>query len=104
MCAFSHERSKIPEGIVSRLSLGKAAIRFLFRCVDQVCKFDRVLDEEHRYVVPDKIPIAFWRVKLHCKSAHVARKIARPRIAGHCREANKDWCLLSHTIEDTCLG
>ena len=50
---------------------GKLAIRLLLEGVDHVRELDRVLDEEHRDVVPDQVPIAlpscrtWWRTRGH---------------------------------------
>ena len=38
-------------------------------------KLDRVLNEENRNVVADDVPVAFLRIELHGKAAHVARQI-----------------------------
>ncbi len=57
------------------LRLREAAIGRGLGGVDQVGKFDRVLDEEHRNIVADQIPIALLGVEFGRKAAHVARQI-----------------------------
>jgi len=39
--------------------LRKAAVGFHFYGMDEVGEFDGILDEEHRDVVADQIPVAF---------------------------------------------
>ena len=73
--AFGREADEIPERIMSRLRLRKVAVWLLFCGMDEVGKFDGVLDEEYRDIVADEIPVAFLRIKLDGEAAHVARKI-----------------------------
>jgi len=61
MRAFGHQRRKVPEGVVSGLSLGKPAIGLLLCSMNQVREFDRILNEENRNVVSDQIPINYLR-------------------------------------------
>ena len=44
--------------------LGKATVGFHFHGMDEVGKFDGILNEEDRDVVPNQIPVAFLGVKL----------------------------------------
>ena len=61
--------------------LGEAAIGLHLRGVDQVGKLDRVLNEEHRNVVADQVPVAVARVEFDRETAHVARRVDRSRAA-----------------------
>ena len=45
--------------------LRKGAVGFHLYGMDQVGEFDGVLNEEHRDIVADQIPVAFLRVELH---------------------------------------
>ena len=56
---------------------GKAAVGLRFHRVDDVGKLDGVLNEEHRDIVTDHVPVSFLRVELDGKSTHVARQVER---------------------------
>src|ERR1039457_1169444 len=96
MHGFRRERNEIPEGVVPGCRLRKSAVRFHFYGMDEVRKFNGILDEENRDVVADQIPIALLRVKLDGKSTHVARSIYRARAACDGRYTGKQGCLLTH--------
>src|SRR5271170_3766514 len=104
MGALRGKRDKIPECVVRGLRLWESPIRLLLRSMDQIRKFDRVLDEENRDVVSHQVPVAFLRIELDCKSAHVARHIGGTGISGHGRETHKYWSFFSHFTEHSCLG
>ena len=55
--------------------LRKATVGFHLNGMDQVRKFDGVLDKENRDIVADQIPVTFLGVKLDGKSAYVTRGI-----------------------------
>src|SRR5688500_13437487 len=57
--------------------------------MDQVRKLHRILNEEHRNVVTDKVPVALIGIKLDGKSAHVAREVERAALADDCRKADE---------------
>ena len=63
-----------------------ALVRLHLYRMDQIGKLDRVLDEEHRNVVADQIPVAFIGVELHRKTAHIAGSINRTSPACNRRE------------------
>ena len=56
---LGHQRREVPEGVMRRAGLRHREVRFRLRGVDQIRKLHRVLDEEHRDVVADEIPVAF---------------------------------------------
>src|ERR1035437_7791967 len=99
MHGFRCERNVIPEGVVGGCRLRKAAVGFHFYGVDQVGKFDGILDEENRDVVADQIPVAFLGVKLDGKPAYVTRGVHRTRAARDGRYTSKQGCLLSYLGE-----
>src|SRR3546814_11837157 len=68
---------KIPEIVVRGLRLWKVAIRFGLGRVDQIGEFDRILDEEHRDVVADQIPIALLSIEFDGETPHIACKVER---------------------------
>ena len=53
------------------LPLGYLVVRLGLHCVYKVWELDGVLDEEHRYVVPDNIPDTFLRVKLGGEATNI---------------------------------
>ena len=48
---------------MGRLRLRETAIGLLFGRMDQVGELDRILDEKHRNVVTDQIPVALRGVR-----------------------------------------
>src|SRR5450830_1134207 len=95
MHGFRRERNEIPECVVRARRLRKAAVGFHLDGMDEVGKFDGILDEENRDVVADQVPVAFLRVKLDGKPAYVTRRIDRARAAGDGRYACKYGRLLT---------
>ena len=68
--------------------------------MDDVRKLHRVLDEEHRDVVADEVPVAFVGVELDREAAHVARGIGRAALAGNGGEADEHRRALAGLGED----
>ena len=97
---FRAEADEIPEVVVRGLRLGEAAVGRGLRGVDQVGKLDRVLDEEHRDVIADQVPVALRRVELRGETAHVAGEIGRTLVAGHGGEAGEGGRLDADLVED----
>src|ERR1700760_1250789 len=60
----------------------------------KIGKLHGVLYEEHGNVVADEIPVAFIRIKLDRKAAHVAGGIGRATLTRDRREAHEDGCTL----------
>ena len=85
--ALGHQRHEIPERVVRRGRLRKAAVRLRLHRMDEVRKLDRVLDEEHRNVVADQVPVALVRVELDREAADIARRVLRSLRARDRREA-----------------
>ena len=100
--ALRREGDEIPEGVVRRLRLRKCAIRFRLHRMDDVGKLDRVLDEEDRDVVADKVPIPLLGVELDCESPHVARQVERSLAAGDGREAHEGLRALADPLKQVC--
>ena len=89
------QRDEVPEIVVRGLRLREAAVGLLLGGVDQVGELDRVLDEEHRDVVADEVPVALLGVELDREAAHVAGEIGRALVAGDGREAHEGVGLLA---------
>ncbi len=90
---FGRERGPVPEGVVRGLRLREAAVGLLLGGVDEVGELDGVLDEEHRDVVADEVPVPFGGVHLDGEAAHVAGRVGRAHVAGHGGEADEDRSL-----------
>src|SRR3546814_15157120 len=75
---------------MGRRRLGIAAIRLHLHAVDQVGKFDRVLDEENRNIVADQVPVAAVGIELDREAAHVTRGVDGPGAAGDGRKTYED--------------
>ena len=97
---FRGQRNEIPEGIVGRCRLRKAAIRLHLDGVDQVREFDRVLDEKDGDIVADQIPVPFLGIELDGEPAHIARRIDRTGSARHRRNTREQRRLLAHFSQD----
>ncbi len=82
------------------LRLRESAVGLLLGGMDQVGELDRVLDEEHRDVVSDEIPVAGVRVELDREAAHVARQVAGALVAGHRREPDERRGALAGALEE----
>ena len=74
---FGHQGREVPEVVMRGLRLREAPVGLLLGRVDQVGELDRVLDEEHRDVVADEIPVALARVELDREPAHVPCQVGR---------------------------
>lgn len=92
---LGHEGDEVPERVVRRGSLWKAPVRLHLHGMDQVGKLHGVLDEEHRNVVADQIPVALFGIELDGEAAHVPRGVHRACAAGHGGKAHEDRHLLA---------
>ena len=81
-------------------SAAQIGARIAFHGVVEVGEFERVAQEEHRRVVADHVPIAFFGVELNGKTANVALSVSRAALAGNGREAGKQIRFLADLRED----
>ena len=86
---FGHQRDEIPEGVVRARGLRHREVRLGLQRMHQIRKLHRVLDEEHRDVVADQIPVAFIGVELDREAAHVAHRVGRAALARDGGEAHE---------------
>ena len=86
------------------LRLWKPAVGFLLGGMDEVGKLDRVLDEKHRNVVSDNVPVALLCVELDREAAYIAREIGRSFIARQSRKADEGRRFFSGPLEESGLG
>ena len=83
---------------------GKPAVGRLLHRVDEVGELDGVLDEEHRDVVADEIPVALLGVELDGEAADVAGQVERALVAGDGREAHEHRGPLAGPLEQVGSG
>jgi len=102
--ALRSQGNEIPKVIVRRLRLRKASIRLLFDRVHHVGKLNGVLDEEHRNIVADDVPVAFLSVELYGESAHIPRQVKRAFVTCHGRETYERRGLFSAALKNVGLG
>ena len=101
---LGHQRDEVPEGVVRAGRLRKGAVGLHLHGVDQVGELHRVLDEEHRYVVADQVPVALLGVELDREAAHVARRVHAAGATGHGGKAREDGGLLADLRQDVGSG
>ena len=68
---FGLKSNKVPEIVMCALSLWNFIVRLRLHSMDDVGKFDGVLNEEHGYVVADDIPIPLSGIEFDGKSANI---------------------------------
>ena len=71
-------------------------MRFGLDRVNEIGKLHRVLDEEHRDVVADQVPVALLCIKLRREAAHVPHRVCTAALAGDRREADEHRRALAH--------
>ena len=86
------------------LRLREFAIRLWLGGVNQIRKFDGILDKEHRDVIADQIPISFERIKFDRKSANVTRRIGGSLVARDGGKPDEYRCAHTHAVEYSGFG
>lgn len=98
------EVNEIPEIVVGRLSLGDLVMRFRLHGVDEVGELDCILNEEHRYVVADNIPVTLLGVEFDGETTDVTDGVSATARALDCRESNKDGSLSGGVSQNPSRG
>ena len=98
--ALGRQADEVPEIVVRGLRLRKGAVGFRLHRVNHVGEADCVLDEEHRDIVADDVPVAFLGIELDREAAHVARQVHRALAAGDGGETDEGGRLLAGALED----
>src|SRR6516164_6018256 len=75
MYAFGRECYEVPEIGVGCLCLRKTPVRRLFGCVDQIRKFNSVLDEENGNIIANNVPVAPLGIKLNGESSNITGEV-----------------------------
>src|SRR5204862_56044 len=102
--ALRIQRDEIPEIIVRGLRLREPAVGLLLGRMDDVGKFDRVLNKENGDVVSDEIPVALLGIELDRKPAHITRQIGRPLTACHSRKSHEGWGFFAGALKQIGAG
>ena len=89
MQRFGLQGDVVPEGVVSALPLRHGAVRFGLHGVDEVRKFQRVLDKEDRRIVAHEVENPLVGIELGGESADIAHRIGGAGAALYGREADK---------------
>ena len=101
---LGHQRNEVPESVVRARSLGHRMVRLRLQRMDEIGKLHRVLDEEHRDVVADQVPVALVGVELDGEAADVAHRVGRSALAGDGGEADEHRRPLADFRERCGLG
>ncbi|MNQ08762.1 hypothetical protein D3C85_215620 [compost metagenome] len=80
------------------------ALRIALLRVDEIGELDRVLDEEHRRVVANQIPVAFFRVETYGETARVAFRVGTAAFATDRGKAREGGRLLAYFGKQFGLG
>jgi hypothetical protein len=94
------ECSCSPSGQVESPYLRDLIIRLGLASVDNIRELDRVLNEKHRDVVSNNIPVTLLGVELDRKSANITNSIRRSTRSKYSRESEEDGGLTRCVGED----
>ena len=72
---FRLKPNKIPEIIVSALTLRNIILRLGLHSMNNVGKFNGILNKEHRDIISDEVPDTFIGVELDCKPSNIANSV-----------------------------
>jgi hypothetical protein len=93
--------SEVPEVVVSALSLRHFSVRLRLAGMNKIRKLHAVLDEKHRYVVSNDVPIAFFGVELDGEASDISNCVGRSSRAEDGTEAEEDGSLSGCVGEDS---
>lgn len=68
---------------MGRLRLWDLVVRFRFARVDDVWKFDGILDEENRDVIAHNVPVSLLRVELDGKATDITNCVCGASASKH---------------------
>jgi hypothetical protein len=72
---FRLETNEIPKVVVSALPLRNFVMWLRLDSMNYIWKLHSILNEEYRYIVANKVPVAFWCVKFHSKAADIPHSV-----------------------------
>ncbi|MNQ94856.1 hypothetical protein D3C85_1103940 [compost metagenome] len=103
-CDLVQRLRRVRPEVPHRLRTFEVALRQTLLGVDKVREFERITDEEHRRVVADDVPVAFFGVELQRKTTWITLGISRTALATDRGEPEKCWCLLADGVEQLRAG
>src|ERR1039458_10142679 len=71
--------------------------------MDEIGKFDGVLNEEHWDVVANEVPVSLLCIEFHGEAAYVARRVHRSGAARYRRNAGEQRRLFARALEQVGL-
>lgn len=72
--------------------------------VDNIGKFNGVLNEEYGYVVSHNIPIPLFCIELNCKTTHITYGICRTTGSENRGKTDKNRSCAAGVVENACRG
>lgn len=86
------------------LPLGNLILRFRLQGMDEIGKFDGILNEKNRRVVAHQIKVAFLGIDFYGKTANIAHSVRRAAKALDHRKAHEDRGFLFRVIQEVGFG
>ena len=81
MChTFGLKPNKIPEIIMSTLTLRNLILRLGLHSMNNVGEFNGILNEENGDIVSDEVPDTFVGIELDCKPSNIANSVLEKMI------------------------
>lgn len=84
MCCFGVVVLEILEVVMGCLGLGNFVVWFGFVSMDDIGKFDGVLNEEYGNIVGDNILVFFLCVEFDCKILYIVNGISVVMVIEYC--------------------
>ncbi len=82
-----------------RRRLRNFVVRFRLNGMNDIGELDRILNEENRNIIGDKIVVAVFGIELCCKSPHIAGSIGRTARADYSGETYEDRRLHGRVLQ-----
>jgi hypothetical protein len=86
---------------VRRLCLGDLIVGFRLSSMYHIRKFHTVLDEEHRNVIANNVPVTFLGVEFDSKTTNIADSVCRATATKDSREPQEDRSLARSVRQNT---
>ena len=102
--SLSMQVLEVPEVVVCTLRLRHLVVGLRLACVDDIRELQSVLDEEHRNVVANNVPVAFIGVELERKPTYIADSVGTTTATKDCREALEQRCAARGVCQDASRG
>lgn len=100
MRRFRQQRPEVPVVV----GAAHTSARIALDGVIEIGEAQRIVEEKHRRVVADDIPVAPFSIELQGKAADIALGVSSAALARDGRETGKHWCLLADLGENPGLG